>query len=171
MKYLIEFCGIFNPGLIATIAAAGIFFVLYNTLSTLNKNKKTTIRHSNLSEYQKVTGKICGYENKLEKKIIKKEGRAQEITTTILYPVVEYVYNDETRVLTYNTPFYKQTEPNVGYEFAVYVNINTEVPVIKYEDIYYLESRSALIIAYVTAGLIAAISLVAIILSFIANLS
>ena len=170
MKYLFEFCGIFNPGFIIIIGVVVIFFILYNTLSALNKAEKSTRSH-NMSNYIKTTGRIIEYETKTEEKIIKQNGTTQKTIITRLLPVIEYKCDDEIKTITYKVPFYKQIEPNPGYEFAVYIEKNTKNPLIMYKDIYYLETRAALTTAYVISAIIGLITIAASILSFIANLS
>lgn len=168
MKFLIQLCGSFNPILILTLGFAGGFFTLYNTLHSINEGKKSTKGH-NLSDYYKTTGVIIDYETVTETRMIKEEGVKKQQIIEHRVPVIQYFYDDDLKTTMYKTYFFKDTPINIGYELIVYVNRKTQIPLIKYSDIYAEEIRAAEKTAYIVCSIIGVLTLVAVILSIISN--
>lgn len=168
LENIMKICAIFDPVFIITIGSAMIILLLLKMFHSLNEGNKDT-KHIPLGNYIKSTGKIINYEYESEQKIIEKDGKKEQITIQKKYPIVEYALNNEMKTYKYPKAFYKEMPDNIGYQFAVYLKNNNENPVIKYDDIYYIESRKAEKTTYIVCGIIAFLFAIATIFSIIGH--
>ena len=153
MEIIINFCSIVNPlffvlfGICALIMYITAFYIKYKEIKQFSK--------IDTKNYTKTTGVIKDYEIEYETKIIKKDGKEQQVQIEKYRPVVEYKIENETYTVTYKRPFFKSIKPIIGYELPVHIsNSGDRSPYILYEDIYFNELKGSKITMIFVCGFI-----------------
>lgn len=166
MQTIIDFCSIINP---LFFLLAGVCILVLYFLNFYGKFKDVK-RFSAIDTKKctKTTGVIKDYETEYEIKLVKKDGKEQQIQIEKYYPIVEYTIDNETYTTRYKKPFFKPIKPTIGYEFPVHINdTGDRYPYILYEDIYFNEIKGAKITMFFVCGFILIITIALTILSAI----
>lgn len=163
MKILIDFCSTIGPFYFAIFGLVCIGYVLFIPLFNIHKNVKQ-LHVNNLHNYHKTTGVISNYEQITE---VKKIDKQQETSIIKYLPIIQYEYNGKINLITYNKPFFKEIIPTIGTQVTIYIDEASSLPLMKYEDIYFNEIKSAKITAIVMTIIISILTMILITLSLI----